>query len=753
MVHPVVTLGRVSCATIDGSVRVVVAIVLCLAGVSRAAPPRDGVPAAVRVVRGVVKHDGHALAGASVLSERGAIAVTDVDGYFSIEVGAGDRELTVVAQGYITRTVRIGEAATVELEAASGAEVIEITGKAPEETKPLRYQLTVDEIRSIPGAGNDILRAAQVLPGVARIPFSFGGLVLRGTSPRDTAVYMDGIEVPIAFHFGGVTSFYPSGMLADLTLANGGFDASYGRAQGGLVTLTTREPRTDRWRLGGSIGLFDSSIQAEGPWKGGGVLIGFRRSYFDRIADPFVDDDIALPSYYDFQVTTSWGDPRKRGRIKPMVFGSIDRVASNEISATSMFVRAAVPYLRQWGRISLRVVPWLGTNRFSFDESDDGETEKFVRPVYLGGVRGELLRDFAWGHLRGGVEVSGGYLDQLQVTADGQDLGGTTTIGWSDLAIWNEARFKLDGDRIAIKPGLRVDLYGLSRELVVDPRLNIHQKLTSWLTLRQAIGRYHQPPTPGDVDPEHGNPNLDSSYNDQLSLGVDAELRGGWLVSLTGFFDYGKGNGVEVRDPAPGSELPEPNLGGLGPTFRLLVEKQLGFADYRENLGRARSYGLELSIKRNVGPWFTLLSYTLAKSERTDDPRVPLDPLDPWRPFELDQRHNLQIAASRKFTNWKLGARLQIVSGNPYSPTVPAGAGSRTIPWGGHLPTFFSLDLRADRRWHKCWGDLVFYIDVQNATNRRNVEGRDYDGDLNADEDIRGLPIIPFLGLEFLPLI
>jgi hypothetical protein len=113
----------------------------------------------------------------------------------------------------------------------------------------------------------------------------------------------------------------------------------------------------------------------------------------------------------------------------------------------------------------------------------------------------------------------------------------------------------------------------------------------------------------------------------------------------------------------------------------------------------------------------------------------------------------LQIAVSRTFTKWKLGARVQLVSGNPYSPTVPEGTGSRTIPWGGNLPMFFSLDLRADRRWHKCWGDLVFYIDVQNATNRHNIEGRDYDGEINADEDIPGLPIIPFIGLEFLPLI
>jgi hypothetical protein len=729
-------------------------IVLLTAGVAVAAP--------ARTVHGVVIREGTPtpIAGASVLTEHGAIAVTDVDGYFTIVVAATETELTVVATGYLMRSFKLGEGtARIELTPASGAEVIEVTGKAPEETKPLSYQLTVDEIRSIPGAGNDILRAATVLPGVARIPFSFGGLVLRGTSPRDTAMFLDGVDVPIAFHFGGITSFYPSGMLDDLTVTAGGFDASYGRASGGIVTLTTREPRTDRWRLGGSIGLFDSSIQAEGPWQKGGVLIGLRRSYFDTIADPFVADDIPLPSYWDFQIRTSWGDPRKQGRISPMIFSSIDRVASDEVSITSLFVRAAAPYLRQWGPTTLRVTPWVGVNILTLSDKSDEREETFSRPLYPGGVRAELLRDFAWGHLRGGAEVESGYQAQTQVgfsSGDGPErsMDGATTLGWTDLALWSELRWKLDGERFALKPGVRVEAYGLSSEIVVDPRLNIHQQLSPSVTLRQSIGRFHEPPTPGDVDTLDGNPRLDSSYTDQISLGVDTELPEQILASVTGFYNYGRGIGVQVRNPRPGSDAPEPNLGGLGPTFQLLLEKQLGFAIYRENIGRARSYGLEVLLKRNVGPWFTLLSYTLAKSERTDDPRT----LVGWRPFELDQRHNLQLAVSRQFTNWRLGARLQFVSGNPYSPShlehdPQFGDVIVQDPYAAHLPAFVSLDLRADRRWHRCWGDIVFFIDVQNATNRHNVEGRDFDFETNGDKDISGLPIIPFLGVEFRPLI
>jgi hypothetical protein len=739
--------------------------------------------AAPRVVRGVVFERGttNPIAGASVLADRGGIAVTDIDGYFTLEVADNDRELTIAANGYATRGVRIpkgDERLSIDLEPARGSEVIEVSGEAPEETKPLRYQLTADEIRVIPGAGNDILRAVQSLPGVARIPYSFGGLVLRGMSPRDSIVLLDGIEVPLAFHFGGVTSFYPGGMLADLTLTSGGYDASYGRAQGGLISLTTREPRTDRVRVGGSIGLLDSSVQVEGPLpKGGGIIAGLRRSYFDTVVDPFVTEDTPLPSYLDFQLRTSWGDPRKEWKLTQMIFASVDRVTSDEVSLTSSFVRVGAPIHRQWGPLGLHIVPWIGWNELSFNDKTEGLT--FSRPTYPGGVRAELVRDWPWGHWRGGAEVSGGYVASTQISQAGsegpQELTGESTIAWTDVALWTELRYQTAEERFAIKPGVRLEVYGLTTgtpqrssspqvgtigepegpQLVLDPRLNISQRLTENTTFRQAIGRYHQPPTPGDVDPVNANAGLDSSYVDQMSLGIETVLPRDIFASVTGFYHYGRDIGLRMRNPRPGSEAPEPNLGGLGPTFELLLEKQLGFAIYRESVGRARTAGVELLLKRNVGNLFTMLAYTLSISQRTDDPRSRDIAHDgAWRPFELDQRHNLQITVSRQWPKWRFGARLQVVSGNPYSPSrlTPSGDVMQT-PWAGRLPTFVSLDLRADRRWHRCWGDINLYFDVQNAINYDNVEGREFDFDAMGDADIPGLPIIPFIGVEFLPIL
>jgi hypothetical protein len=727
--------------------------------------------AAPRLLHGVIVNEltGDPVEGASISSKH--VTVTSgSDGSFTVALATDDTELLVAAPGYALRRVEIGSRAVVRIALTALHERIEITGEAPrprrrghrpshldEEDRPAAqaYHIMPEDLRVLPGTGNDALRAAQVLPGIARLPFSFGGVVLRGAAPRDSAVFLDGIEVPIAFHFGGVTAFYPSGMLDELEVRNSGIDAAYGRASGGMISLTSREPRTDRWHTGGAVGLLDSALFAEGPTHGGGVLVGIRRSYFDLVAAPFAGEHTPTPSYWDAQVRGSFGSPTLRGRIAPMMFLALDNMTrtspgrdsfENEIDLTSFFIRFAAPYDRIWGPTTLRVVPWLGANRLSFRSRVNGVVQRFQRPVFPGGVRSELSRETGWGDVRGGLDLQGGHLTHLQsgLGHSGDILvqrNGETTIDWADLAAWAETR--IDLQRLSVKPGLRVERYGLTGEGVIDPRLSLTLQLTDSLRLRETVGRYHQPPTPGDLDPNGGNPRLRSSYSDAASLGVDGSFDGGWSGSLTGYVASGHDLGVRLQDDM----MDFKTFGGLGPTFSLLLEKQLGLAFYRENHGRARNYGVELLVRRQTERWRGLVAYTLSKALRHDGPSSSLG----WRPFELDQRHKLDAAGSMSLGAWRVGARVNVVTGLPYSPTAgPSPAPERDLR-AGRLPTYFRLDVRVDRLWHRCWGTIDLYFDIQNATNRRNVEGREPNELLTGDDDIRGLPIVPFIGVEFIP--
>ncbi|MBZ0236817.1 MAG: TonB-dependent receptor [Deltaproteobacteria bacterium] len=244
-----------------------------------------------REITGVVVDggSGEPIAEAVIVGGEGEPVITDAGGRFTLRVN-GRPQLLVTAAGFGDRMVAVsGTALRIELTLSDDVEVIELEGTAPD-PGPAAWELTPDQIRALPGAGNDVLKAVQSLPGVARIPFGLGGLVVRGQSPRDTNVYLDGIEVPLAFHFFGLASFYPATMLDGLEMQNGGHGAEHGRGQGGLVTLTSRRRDLDR-----RAPLVHRRDPARGSPRGGALPaallrraapLGHRRRSQARLAHP-----------------------------------------------------------------------------------------------------------------------------------------------------------------------------------------------------------------------------------------------------------------------------------------------------------------------------------------------------------------------------------------------------------------------------------------------------------------------------------
>ena len=84
----------------------------------------------------------------------------------------------------------------------SGAPSYETTVRAKKPPAAVtRYELSQPELTIVPGTFGDPLRVIQNLPGVARTPFGLGALVIRGSSPNDSGVYVEGHRIPILYHF------------------------------------------------------------------------------------------------------------------------------------------------------------------------------------------------------------------------------------------------------------------------------------------------------------------------------------------------------------------------------------------------------------------------------------------------------------------------------------------------------------------------------------------------------------------------
>ncbi|MGE0550451.1 MAG: TonB-dependent receptor plug domain-containing protein [Kofleriaceae bacterium] len=594
------------------------------------------------------------------------------------------------------------------------AEVIEISGKAPEESTPLVYTMSAQDIASTPGAMNDALRGITILPAAARIPFSFGGVVLRGMSPRDSSVFIDGVEIPIPYHFGGITGVFPTQALDDMRVVPSGFDVSIGRTQGGVVELTTRKPRGDAYRVGGEASLLHSLVTAEGPvWGDGAFLVTLRRSYFDVLARPFVDrvdPNIPLPSYSDGQLRAVWGEPGGRGQLSTYVIGSLDRLTNSEkaaspnpgdngyVAANLGFVRAGAIYKRTRGPSLFTVAPMVGSNVLTVFKKDYAEgsmtptTVDVSRRWYLYGVRGEWLHDDASGFVRAGLDVTGGYLGRVPQHSDSdipEDLPlPRNTVVWSDAAAFIERRHKWLGDKISVRGGLRLDRFGLGNQWAVDPRVNAHVTLSSSATLRASLGRFHQPPSPAHFDELADNMDARSSYVDQASLGVELQPETGVLAAVTGFFHDGKRTLVDIAD-----KNVRPNGIDLQRIYKELLEEQLGLYSYQANVGRQRSYGIEAALRIDRPRYRAMANFSWSRAKRMHEPAAGSS----WVPYELDQPLRLNVLASTRVARWDIGTRLTVASGNPVN-VIAEGVmpvdGMEPAPQLQRLPTFWQLDVR-----------------------------------------------------------
>ena len=743
------------------------AALLALPAIADAAPLR-GV---------VVDPDGAPVPGAQVLIA-GQEVTTDDAGRFVIPDGPDALDdVVVTALGFepLLDQVRPGRVARIVLTRATTAVAVEeivLQDAAPFVTAPPAYDLGAETVTSVAGAGNDALKALQSLPGVARIPFGLGGLVLRGKSPRSSNVFFDGVEVPLLYHFGGLASFVPTSMIESLELSPGSYGVRWSRGIGGVVDVRSRAPLSDRWRAGGEVSLLDAQARAEGPLAGGGVGLGFRRSYVDAVLAAAAPSLTLAPRYLDAQLRWDRGDAeREGGRWTAAVFGSDDRLTftdgdgamddGTDLTYRSRFVRAALTWRRSEGPWSTTITPSIGGDEVSLRVDGEGITRRNL-PLAL---RTETTRTWKDARLAGGVDLVGTRHTfdinnepppSPTMTVDTPDMPVRRTgTRWSgDAGAWVEGFYQWGGGALGVTPGLRLDRFGLADQWVLDPRLAV-SSTQGGVTITGAVGRYHEPPSFADVDPVFGNQDLRASSSVQASLGVTVALPEVGSFAATAFVDRSTELPVDAVSSATAQATGGLQGGGVQGASRELTDEQFGSYSYRENTGRGRGGGVELLVRKRTGAWTGWAAYTYARAFRRGDPDV--DPV--WRPYILDQPHVLTALASVPISAWQLGGRIRVASGNPITPVARAYYDAKQEEYvavdgailSERLPAFVQLDLRVERTWTRPWGTTSLFLDLQNATNRLNPEGVSYSNDYARRDYTRGLPIFPSIGVTYQP--
>lgn len=659
-----------------------------------------------------------------------------------------DDELSPGEETLLTLRLDITPAALPGAGAESAPVEVVVRGERPPRDVAKRV-LSRDEMAHVPGTNGDALRALQDLPGVARPrPFT-GELSVRGSAPDDTPIFVDGTPIPLAFHFGALSSVVPTEALDKIDFYPGNFSAHYGRGMGGVVEVLLRDPKKDGLHGIVQADFVHARLLVEGPIgrTGWTFLAAGLRSWFDLWIGPVLSYTgagvTAAPRYYDYQLMLQ-NDIDAHSSFRLSFFGSNDELdllnqtpgASNpglggDVGLHTSFWRLQARYENKLAEDTrLNVVAAYGQD--SLEASVGSNLSKTTRHPW------SARADFSQKLMRGAIANAG--IDVLYSPYDltlqgppparaGAPSGGPGQIPVQsrgshsifrpaayielELVPWSGAR---------LIPGLRADFDSATKGWDIAPRLNVRQDLTSEFprtTLKGAVGIYDQPPAPVSTDPNFGQAGLSSNRSVQYDIGVEQQLTP-WVDVATDLFYKRFENQV---------------VAGTG------------------NSGDGFAYGAEVFLRYNPdGRFFGWLSYTLSQSKRREVPGEPF-----W-PFAFDQTHVLTVLGSLKLgRGWQFGARFRLVSGDPYTPSG-YGAYNATVgaqlavpgypPNQARLPLFNQVDLRIDRVYTFATWKLSTYFDVQNVSNARNVEGLSYNYNYTQSSHVYGLPILPSFGVR-----
>lgn len=731
---------------------------------------------------------GRPIAGAEITLEGTALAtVTGPDGRFSLsDVPAGTWKLQVlsVAHEVLVTDVEItpGRVTSADLwikRLSGGIEEVVITYEKPKQEVTQRT-LSIEEVKRVPGTFGDPVKVIQTLPGAARSPFGTGLLIIRGANPEDTAVYVDGIRVPIIYHLTGTTSVISPDAVQSVEYMPGGYGVQFGRSTAGTVNVVTKDEFKERKLIWGTD-ILDTQLWFEGAVgknKQHGIAIGARRSYIDAFIPIFnrASDFQIKPVYWDYQA--KWVPKLAKGqKFSMFVYGFQDiiKITSSEdtatgtdqdtqgdLSTTYQSHRFVIRYRKEFSdKLSFHFDPSLGVDLISLGLGEEFGLDNWN---VLFQLRSELHWeptphvevipgiDFIGGPWRFDFKSAISFADLDDPLAERDPVGfdGRGTAWSPDTYIRVNLRPLAERERWLVSLGLRastvtyiygggitfgedvtpVNISGFEARLAT--RYTAFDKEGMTGTIKASTGWYSQPPQPFE----------------SIGLGVSADLvpERAWNSSLG--FEHKVSRAVSW------------DLDAFYRRMERLTEFNDAFVGRGSqpfaNTGSGYAAGFELILRHApVNKFFGWVSYTFSRSFRRDG---SADSDQKWYPFDFDQPHIFSAQGGYNLPfDIGISAQVQIVSGNP---DTKSDAGIYDVDgdfYNGfqvgdgnseRLPTFVQTSLRVDKTWTFRRWSLVTYLDLINAVRGVNPETTIYNYDYSEWAYVRGLPFIPNIGFE-----
>jgi hypothetical protein len=717
-------------------------------------------------------------------------AATDVNGYFQIsKLPAGDYLLVVSYLGYDTLSVPItlneGQIVTRQLfikESAIELQTVSISAERQEartETKTSVVKITPKDIDQIPSIGGqpDLAQYLQILPGVIFTGDQGGELYIRGGSPIQNKVLLDGMTIYKAFHSIGLFSVFETDIIRTADVYTGGFGAEYGGRISSVMDITTRNGNARRFAGKATASTFGAGLLVEGPIKkqketGGGsssFILSAKGSYLEQSSQVFYNyvDTAGLPfNFLDIYGKISLNSSNG-SKVNFYGFHYKDNV--NQYKALSDYhwksSGLGTNFLVIPGRSPVLLEGHVAWSNYEIS------LEEANVPPRTSSIDGfDVGLDFTYflgkDELRYGLEILGFKTDYYFVNSVGREIRqqeNTTEIGFF-------IKYKLQAGKFLIEPSFRLQWYASLSNLSPEPRLAFKYNATDRFRVKLAGGLYSQNLISARSDRDvvnlfygflSGPDNLPDEFDGEpvthklqkashLILGFEVDLADGLTANIEGYYKYFSQltnlNRNKIYDE---NKAPEGTPDLLKKDF--IIE-------------RGDASGLDVNLKYDSRHFYFWTVYSLTFVNRYyEDIDATLEHYYP----HFDRRHNINLVGTYRFgstLSWEASARWNFGSGFPFTLTqgyyekidfsngiysdYVNDNGELGIIYGelngGRLPTYHRLDIDIKKKFVFNENTrLEIDFSVINLYDRRNV----FYQDRLTGEVVYQLPVMPSLGL------
>lgn len=681
------------------------------------------------VLSGIVSDGktGEKLSGSLIyIKGTNEVVKTNKYGYYAIFTTKGVKQVIITHIGYLKQVVSLSiEKDTTlsfslqTLEYTLDEVVISSDENSLSDNKGNNL-MPIEQIKKMPALLSEIdaLKSLQLLPGVQQGTEGTAGLHIRGGSPDQTLILIDGVPVYNAFHLFGFFSVFNSDAISNVKLYKNELPAKYGGRLSAVVDIETKEGNRKQLQKSFSISPISGKFSIEGPIKKdkSSFIIAARQTWLNVLLAAFQklsnsSNSIAY-GFHDLNAKVNFKLKNNNQLYVSFYRGRdafINKSGSGSEKSIFQYNWGNYTGILRWNQVINQRVFQNTTLSFtnykyqlqsSYKSTNESFDSKFVssindfqlrtdwdyftktNDVFNAGISYTLHR------FRPEIRQTSGNVPEPSIAYP------KTFVSVNDIQSYVQGEFKA-GKKTLLTGGLHYNILNVNQKFYnnLQPRVSANWEVSKKISLRAAFFKTYQ--------------YLHLLTNSSLGLPTDL-----W---------------VPITEKVPPQRSNQMSIGfsyrykGVNFSIDTYIKKMYGLIEYQEGstflndfssqwydkitIGNGDSKGLEVFIQRNVGKIQGFISYTLSCTNRT------FSSLNEGLsfPYKYDRRHSLSLNLSHSISkNKQISITFSLQSGSLVS--LPTARFSANLPPKGELftPSLFQTNY------------AQFYGELGHFPNRNN---------------------------------